>query len=101
MRIGVFGGTFDPPHIGHQILAADAAAQLALDRVLWVLTPTPPHKLGSSISADRTRLRLVRAAAADNPLFEVSIWIIRRMEKTREAKMRAEGTWIDDEDDEE
>jgi nicotinate-nucleotide adenylyltransferase len=72
MRIGVFGGTFDPPHIGHQILAADAAAQLALDRVLWVLTPTPPHKLGSSISADRTRLRLVRAAAADNPLFEVS-----------------------------
>ena len=72
MRIGVFGGTFDPPHIGHQILAADAAAQLALDRVLWVLTPTPPHKLGRSISADRTRLRLVRAAAADNPLFEVS-----------------------------
>lgn len=72
MRIGVFGGTFDPPHIGHQILAADAAEQLALDRVLWVLTPTPPHKLGRSISVDRTRLRLVRAAAADNPIFEVS-----------------------------
>lgn len=72
MRVGVFGGTFDPPHIGHQILAAEAAAQLSLDRVLWVLTPTPPHKLGRSISEDRVRLNLVRAAAADNPLFEVS-----------------------------
>lgn len=72
MRIGIFGGTFDPPHIGHQILAAEAAAQLTLDRVLWVLTPTPPHKLGRRISDDRVRLKLVRAAAADNPLFEVS-----------------------------
>lgn len=72
MRIGIFGGTFDPPHIGHQILAAEAAAQLSLDRVLWVLTPTPPHKLGHRISADGVRLRLVRAAAADNPVFEVS-----------------------------
>lgn len=72
MRIGIFGGTFDPPHVGHQILAAEAAAQLGLERVLWVLTPTPPHKLGRSISADRDRLKLVRSAAAGNPLFEVS-----------------------------
>jgi len=72
MRIGIFGGTFDPPHIGHQILAAEAAAQLQLDRVLWVVTPNPPHKLGRKISDDRLRLRLVRAAIAGNPLFEVS-----------------------------
>ncbi|GAP14249.1 nicotinate-nucleotide adenylyltransferase [Longilinea arvoryzae] len=72
MRIGIFGGTFDPPHVGHQILAAEAAAQLGLDRVLWVLTPNPPHKQGHFISADRIRLKLVRAAAAGNPLFEVS-----------------------------
>ncbi len=72
MRIGIFGGTFDPPHVGHQILAAEAAAQLRLDRVLWVLTPNPPHKQGHAISADRVRLKLVRAAAAGNPLFEVS-----------------------------
>ncbi|HWQ04571.1 MAG TPA: nicotinate-nucleotide adenylyltransferase [Longilinea sp.] len=72
MRIGIFGGTFDPPHIGHQILAAEAAAQLRLDRVLWVVTPNPPHKLGHRISDDLIRLRLVRAAAAGNPLFEVS-----------------------------
>lgn len=72
MRTGIFGGTFDPPHIGHQILAAEAAAQLGLDRVLWVLTPNPPHKQGLKISDDRVRLKMVRAAAADNPIFEVS-----------------------------
>ncbi len=36
MRIGIFGGTFDPPHIGHLVLAADALEQLNLDRLLWV-----------------------------------------------------------------
>lgn len=72
MRIGIFGGTFDPPHIGHQILAAESAAQLQLDCVLWVVTPNPPHKLGRKISDDHIRLRLVRAATAGNPLFEVS-----------------------------
>lgn len=72
MRTGIFGGTFDPPHIGHQILAAEAAAQLGLDRVLWVLTPHPPHKQGSKISDDRVRLKLVRAAVSGNPIFEVS-----------------------------
>lgn len=72
MRIGVFGGTFDPPHVGHQILAEEAAGQLGLTRVLWVLTPNPPHKQERCISDDQTRLELVRAAAADNLLFEVS-----------------------------
>lgn len=72
MRIGIFGGTFDPPHVGHQILAAEAAAQLGLDRVLWVVTPHPPHKLGLPITSDQVRLEMVRAAAADNPIFEVS-----------------------------
>ena len=46
MRIGVFGGTFDPPHLGHMILAMEAYSQLKLDRLLWVLTPDPPHKRG-------------------------------------------------------
>ncbi len=72
MRIGIFGGTFDPPHIGHQILAEDAASQLQLDRLLWVVTPNPPHKIGHKISDDRIRLSMVRAATAGNPLFEVS-----------------------------
>jgi nicotinate-nucleotide adenylyltransferase len=72
MRIGVFGGTFDPPHLGHLILAEEAAWQLRLDRLLWVLTPDPPHKLGRPITALEVRLAMLRAATWDNPGFELS-----------------------------
>lgn len=71
-RLGVFGGTFDPPHLGHLILAAEAQDQLHLDRVLWVLTPDPPHKRGQVISPVSVRLALVAAAIADEPRFELS-----------------------------
>ena len=43
-RIGIFGGTFDPPHLGHMILASEALYQLNLDKVLFMLSPDPPHK---------------------------------------------------------
>ena len=72
MRIGIFGGTFDPPHLGHLILAAEAHYQLALDRLLWVLTPIPPHKLNQAITNADIRLELVQIAIADNPAFELS-----------------------------
>lgn len=72
MRIGVFGGTFDPPHLGHLILAAEAFEQLELDRILWVLTPDPPHKLGKTISPLPVRLQLLEAALGDEPKFEIS-----------------------------
>ena len=70
--IGVFGGTFDPPHIGHLILAEEAVNQLHLDQFLWVLTPTPPHKYGRLISNIETRIRLVEAAIESNPTFKIS-----------------------------
>lgn len=72
MRIGIFGGTFDPPHLGHLILAMEACGQLNLDRLLWVVTPDPPHKTGQSISPVKLRLRLIKAAIGDDPFFEVS-----------------------------
>jgi len=72
MRIGVFGGTFDPPHVGHLILAAEALDQLGLERLLWVLTPDPPHKQEQAITSLEQRLVLVQAAIADNPRFELS-----------------------------
>lgn len=72
MRVGVFGGTFDPPHVGHLILAEEARCQLHLDRLLWVLTPDPPHKYGRIIRPWQTRLELVEAAIMDNPVFELS-----------------------------
>lgn len=71
-RIGVFGGTFDPPHLGHLILAAEAGHQLALDRVLWVLTAIPPHKLGVPISSLDHRLAMLRLAIQGDPAFELS-----------------------------
>ena len=70
--IGIFGGTFDPPHMGHLILAAEACAQLGLDRLLWVLTPDPPHKQGQSIAPLEHRLEMVRLAIAQDPQFEFS-----------------------------
>jgi nicotinate-nucleotide adenylyltransferase len=70
--IGIFGGTFDPPHLGHLILAAEALQQLDLTRVLWVLTPEPPHKPDQDITALRHRLEMLRRAIADTPAFELS-----------------------------
>lgn len=68
-RYGVFGGSFDPPHIGHLILAEEARWQLRLDAVLWVLTPTPPHKPGQQFAPLEARRRMVLAAIMGNPHF--------------------------------
>jgi nicotinate-nucleotide adenylyltransferase len=72
MRLGIFGGTFDPPHIAHLILAQEALQQLALDRVLWVLTPVPPHKVGQLLTPLEQRLALLQAALGDDSGFELS-----------------------------
>lgn len=72
MRIGIFGGTFDPPHLGHLILAAEAGSQLKLDRLLWVLTPAPPHKQGQPVTPLEVRLEMVQAAIGQDSLFELS-----------------------------
>ena len=71
-RLGIFGGTFDPPHVGHQILAMEAFDQLKLDKVLWVLAPAPPHKLGKKISSLEVRIEMVRAAIDGDEIFEFS-----------------------------
>jgi nicotinate-nucleotide adenylyltransferase len=72
MRLGIFGGTFDPPHFGHLHLAEAASRQLGLDRVLWMLTADPPHKHGQSISGVQDRLDMVLAAIAGQPAYELS-----------------------------
>jgi nicotinate-nucleotide adenylyltransferase len=71
-RLGVFGGTFDPPHIGHLILAAEACKQLQLDCLLWVLTPVSPFKRDQAITSLEHRLAMAQLAIADNPEFELS-----------------------------
>jgi len=72
IRLGVFGGTFDPPHQAHLILADEARHQLGLERVLWVLTPDPPHKEGQVISPWQVRLELLAAALDRDSSFEIS-----------------------------
>jgi nicotinate-nucleotide adenylyltransferase len=71
-RIGVFGGTFDPPHIGHLILATEACEELCFERLLWVLTPVPPHKLDQSITPLEHRLGMLELAISNEPNFELS-----------------------------
>jgi nicotinate-nucleotide adenylyltransferase len=71
-RLGVLGGTFDPPHYGHLALAENARVQLELSRVLFVLAGHPPHKPNRPIAPDHHRLAMVQAAIADNPDFAVS-----------------------------
>ena len=71
-RVGLFGGTFDPPHVGHLILASEAKSQLGLTRVLWTVTPDPPHKHDQFITPLEHRLAMVKLAIRDNPSFELS-----------------------------
>ena len=66
MRVGILGGTFDPPHIGHLILAEEAWFQLQLDIVYFVPAGTPPHKRGQPLSPAETRVAMVAAAIAGN-----------------------------------
>ncbi len=72
MRIGIFGGTFDPPHIGHLILAEEAGFHLQLDKVLIVPAGDPPHKRNRRLSPSASRVRMVQAAIAGNDRFELA-----------------------------
>jgi nicotinate-nucleotide adenylyltransferase len=61
-RLGVFGGTFDPVHVGHVVVATESRAQLALDRVLLVVAGDPWQKRGNVVASAADRLALVTAA---------------------------------------
>jgi nicotinate-nucleotide adenylyltransferase len=72
-RIGVLGGTFDPPHVGHLWLAALAADAMDLHRVLFLPASQPPHKLGRPMTSATNRLLMTRLAIAAEPDFELSV----------------------------
>jgi nicotinate-nucleotide adenylyltransferase len=78
MRLGVFGGTFDPVHLGHLVLAEQARTQLGLERVLFIPAGDPWRKAGQPITPSRHRLAMVDLAVADNSHFEVDQREIRR-----------------------
>jgi nicotinate-nucleotide adenylyltransferase len=72
MRIGVFGGTFDPVHLGHLILAEQCREQGRLDEVWFVPAGAPPHKLHYPITPFRHRAEMLRLATAGHPAFRVN-----------------------------
>jgi nicotinate-nucleotide adenylyltransferase len=71
-RLGIFGGTFDPPHLGHLILAEAARDELGLDAVLWAVAGQSPLKLDRPVSPAGVRVALVQAAIAGNDAFRIS-----------------------------
>lgn len=78
MRIGVFGGTFDPPHLGHLVAAGDAADALGLGRVVWIPSALHPFKGESVRTPPALRLEMTRAAIAGDPRFEADDLELRR-----------------------
>lgn len=68
-KIGIMGGTFDPVHNGHLLIAENACEQLELDEVHFIPTGRSPHKQGKQITDGVHRLRMVELAIADNPAF--------------------------------
>ena len=77
-KIGYFGGTFDPPHIGHLVLASEAAYQFELSHLYWGLTPDPPHKQEQTITPLPHRLEMLKRTINGSPLFEISYLEINR-----------------------
>jgi nicotinate-nucleotide adenylyltransferase len=71
-RVGLLGGTFDPPHYGHLALAEAAREELGLERVIFLPNGQPPHKLAAEVSAAEHRYLMTELACADHPQFFVS-----------------------------
>ncbi len=78
MRVGLFGGSFNPPHAGHLIIAEAIRDQFALDRVMWMPGFRVPHKDARGMASAEDRLKMVRLATEGNPAFLVSDLEIRR-----------------------
>jgi nicotinate-nucleotide adenylyltransferase len=76
VRLGVYGGAFDPPHLGHLVAASDACEALGLHRLLWI--PSAVHPLKAVGTAAAVRLEMVRAAVAGDPRFAADDLELRR-----------------------
>ncbi len=84
-RLGVLGGSFDPPHLGHLVIASEACARLRLDSVLFVPAAAPPHKAAGCSAPAALRLEMTRLAVAGDQRFAVSdIEVERALVYTRE-----------------
>ncbi|UOQ86084.1 nicotinate-nucleotide adenylyltransferase [Gracilibacillus salinarum] len=80
-RIGLFGGTFDPPHYGHLLMAEHAYQQMELDEVWFIPSFKPPHKEEANTTA-KDRVEMTRIAIQDHPAFSVHTIEVDREEKS-------------------
>ncbi len=78
VRLGIAGGTFDPIHIGHLIIAEVARQECELDKVLFIPTGVPPHKTAYAVTPAAYRYEMVKMAIMDNPYFEISDIEVKR-----------------------
>lgn len=78
MRIGIYGGTFDPVHLGHLLLAETCREQCRLDRVIFIPAGVPPHKQGRELTAGPLRANMLEFALAGCPEFSVDRSEIKR-----------------------
>lgn len=78
MRIGIFGGTFNPIHFGHLVLAEQAYEKLNLSKVIFIPSFHPPHKNSPNIASALDRYNMVKLAIQENPRFEISEIEIKR-----------------------
>lgn len=78
MRIGIYGGTFDPVHMGHLVLAETCREQCHLDRVIFIPAGIPPHKQGRELTAGPLRAEMLEFAVAGHPEFSVDRSEIKR-----------------------
>ena len=81
-KIGIMGGTFDPIHYGHLIMAESAREAFRLDKILFVVSANPPHKPNEKIIDANIRHNMVAKAVKDNPFFEISDIEIKSKEKS-------------------
>ncbi|GAE94079.1 nicotinate-nucleotide adenylyltransferase [Gracilibacillus boraciitolerans JCM 21714] len=80
-RIGILGGTFDPPHYAHLLMAEQAYNQLELDEIWFLLSYQPTHKAEAKTTA-KDRVEMTKAAIEGNPAFHISTVEVERKEKS-------------------
>lgn len=72
-KIGILGGTFNPPHNGHLLIAQEALAAFSLDEIWWIPTNIPPHKETKDLASNEARIEMIKRAISTNEQFALSL----------------------------